>query len=448
MLHKKFDIINSKKISNFKKIISVDGDKSSSIRALLLSSISENISTIENLLESEDVDSTRKCLKKLGVVIKKNSKKYYIYGQGLGSLSAKKNMKLNFGNSGTLARLLIGILSTTPEIELNLDGDNSLRKRNMKSLKKLMSEFGALFSPSTKDYLPFKIKSSDMPIGIDYVAGKSAQLKSAVMLAGLNSFGNTNIVEKHKSRNHTELLLKKNIKSIKINNARGISKIKIFGKQTLKSNTIKIFGDPSSAAFFVALTILKKNSQLYIKNVLLNRTRIGFYDLLKKFGAKIFFKNIRKSNNETIGDIFVKSCKLKPITANSKYYYNSTDEYPILFVIAALIDGKSTFRGIEELKNKESDRVKEMQKILGQIGVVTKYKNGSLIIFGKKDFKNTITVNVPSLGDHRICMSALILSLVTGIKSNIKNFETVKTSFPSFLKLIKFLGGRYEIKKN
>ncbi len=179
----------------------------------------------------------------------------------------------------------------------------------------------------------------------------------------------------------------------------------------------------------------------------MNPTRTGFYSLLKKFGAKINFKNIKNINSEKKGDIEIKSSKLKPIFASEKFYMNSTDEYPILFVIAALTKGKSTFRGIEELKNKESNRVFEMQRILKQIGIKTKYKSGSLVIFGKNIFKHNAKILVPNLGDHRICMSALILSLVTGIQVNIKNFETVKTSFPSFLKIIKKLGGKFAVKE-
>ena len=153
----------------------------------------------------------------------------------------------------------------------------------------------------------------------------------------------------------------------------------------------------------------------------MNPTRTGFYSLLKKFGAKINFKNIKNINSEKKGDIEIKSSKLKPIFASEKFYMNSTDEYPILFVIAALTKGKSTFKGIEELKNKESNRGFEMQRILKQIGIKTKYKS-SLVIFGKNIFKHNAKILVPNLGDHRICMSALILSLVTGIQVNIKKF--------------------------
>ena len=446
MIEKKFDIRNSNKIKNFNQKIEVDSDKSLSIRSLLFSAISENISEIDNLLVSEDVKTTLRCLKSLGVVFKKKGARYYIYGKGLGSFTASKNAKLDFGNSGTLARLMIGILSSTPNIDVKLIGDSSLNKRNMSGVIDLMKKFGANFSPSGKVHFPLNMCSSEIPIGIKYIAGKSAQLKSSVILAGLNSFGNTTVIERLKSRDHTERLLKKN-KSIQIKKYKKENVIRVIGKRALQPYKIKISGDPSSAAFFCALTLLLNKSKLLITNVGLNPTRTGFYSLLKKFGAKINFKNIKNINSEKKGDIEIKSSKLKPIFASEKFYMNSTDEYPILFVIAALTKGKSTFRGIEELKNKESNRVFEMQRILKQIGIKTKYKSGSLVIFGKNIFKHNAKILVPNLGDHRICMSALILSLVTGIQVNIKNFETVKTSFPSFLKIIKKLGGKFAVKE-
>ena len=225
--------------------------------------------------------------------------------------------------------------------------------------------------------------------------------------------------------------------------------IKIHGKNYLNPLKMYIPGDPSSAAFFVALTLLNKKSLLKIKNVCLNPRRIGFYKLLKKNGGKILFKNIKKKNNEIIGDIIVKSSKLRSLRAGADYYTSLTDEYPIIFVIAALTPGISIFSGIKDLANKESNRIEEMKKILKQIGVKCKTSKDKMIIKGLKDhkFKNK-TINVPNLSDHRICMSASILGLITGIKTKLKNFETVKTSSPSFLKILKLLGGKFEIKKN
>ncbi len=447
MRPKKYSLTISKKIKSFKKKIIVDSDKSISIRSLLIGSISQGISTIHNILESEDIHSTIFCLKKLGIIIKKtNGGTYKVFGKGLGSLRLNSFGRLNLGNSGTLARLLTGILTTTPNIKVLLSGDKSLNKRNMKKLIILMNKFGAEFEPKNKYNFPLKLISSDYPVGIKYESGASAQLKSAVILAGLNSYGQTIISEKKFSRDHTEIMLANNKRSIKIKSQKE-KIILVNGKNFLDNFKIKVPGDPSSAAFFTALTLLNKNSELRINNVGLNPTRIGFYNLLKKNGAKINFSNLRKVNNEKVGDIIVKSSNLKPIKASSNFYMNTTDEYPILFVISSLIDGVSNYHGINDLMNKESDRIKEMQKILKQVGIRSVYKNDTLKIFGKSSLSiEGKKISVPNLGDHRICMSATILALITGIKTIIKNFETVNTSSPNFLKKINSLGGKFEKK--
>ena len=448
MLNRPFDLSVNQRTKNFNKVIRVDSDKSISIRSFLIGSICQKISTVKNVLESDDVISAITCLKKLGVKIKKiKQKNYIIFGKGLGSLAGGKNTQLNFGNSGTLARLLIGILSTTPNINLKIKGDSSLNKRSMKKLIDLMSAFGASFTPKTRINFPLKIVSSKMPIGINYKAGVSAQLKSAVIFAGLNSYGETKITENEKSRDHTENMLLGNTKVIQIK--KGDEKvIKIDGKNQLNPININVPGDPSSAAFFVALTLLNKNSSLVIKDVGLNKTRIGFYEILKKHKAKIKYKNFRKVNNEYRGDIIVKSCRIRPILAGKSFYVNSTDEYPILFVMASLIKGTSVFKGIGDLANKESNRIVEMQKILRQVGIKSKYYKNTLKIFGKGmiDAKNK-KIHVPNLGDHRICMSSFVLAVLTGANLHIKNFETVNTSSPSFLKIVKSLGVKFEVKK-
>ena len=447
MSFKSFNLKISGKIKSFKKNIEVDSDKSISIRSFLIGAISQNISTAKNVLESEDVFSTINCLKKLGVKIVKKNKEYLIFGKGLGSLITKNNTGLNFGNSGTLARLLIGILSTTPDIQVKISGDRSLNKRSMKKLIDLMSEFGATFLPENRDRLPLKLISTNLPIGINYNAGVSAQLKSAVIFAGLNSYGDTKIIENQRSRDHTENILKKSNEAIKVHdNKKKI--IRVFGRKSLKSINIKVPGDPSSAAFFTALTLLNKNSYLRIKNVGLNPTRIGFYKLLKQHGAKIKFENLQKEINEPRGDLVVESSNIKPILASKKYYVSSTDEYPILFVMAALTKGVSKFKGIDDLANKESNRIKEMQKILKQVGIKSISSKGELKIYGKGMINGeNKKILVPNLGDHRICMSSFILAILTGSNTKIKNFETVNTSSPSFLKIIKSLGANFEIQK-
>ena len=443
-----FNVKIKHKIKPFKKTIEVDPDKSLSIRSFLIGSISQNISTVKNILESDDVKSAILACRSLGVKIKKiKPKTYQIYGKGLGSLFAKKNTEINFGNSGTLARLLIGILSTTPNIELRLKGDHSLNKRSMRKLIDLMTMFGASFLPKKKNTFPLKIISSIMPIGINYEAGVSAQLKSAVIFAGLNSYGNTTIYENISSRNHTENLLQKNKKTIRI--IPGKKKlIRIFGKRGLQPINVSISGDPSSAAFFTTLTLLNKNSYIKIKNVGLNYTRTGFYEILKKQNAKLKFTNLKKDNHELKGDIIVHSCKLKPLKTQANMYPRTTDEYLLLFCIAALTKGVSIFKGISELKAKESSRAHEMKKILSQIGIKSELTDNQMKIYGKGMFDASHKkIIVGNLGDHRIAMCAFILSILTNAKTSIKNFETVFTSSPSFLKIMKSLGAKFEIQK-
>ena len=450
MLNKSFSINTSSQIKPYSKTIKIDSDKSISIRSFLVGSVSHGISEIKNVLESEDIFSCIKCLKKLGVKIKRiKAKHYLVYGKGLGSFYAKKNVILNCGNSGTTARLLLGLLSTNPDIQVKIKGDHSLNKRDMSKIINLMSRFGATFLPKNKSTFPLTLISSEIPISIEYDAGISAQLKSAVILAGLNANGVTNIIEKKESRNHTENMLLRTPKILEIKkNKNKQNHIKIYGKEYLDSLKVDVSGDPSSAAFFTALTLLTPSAKLKIKHVGLNPRRIGFYNLLKKHGAKIKFKNLKKINYELVGDIYVESSKLTPLMASSTYYVSATDEYPILFIISALTKGISVFKGIEDLANKESNRISEMKKILNQIGVKCNSNKNEMKIFGSSKLKRpNAKIKVPNLGDHRICMSAVILSLVTGIEAEIKNFETVKTSSPSFLEIIKSLGGKFEIKK-
>ena len=210
----------------------------------------------------------------------------------MGSFTAKKNTVINVGNSGTCARLLTGLCSTSPGIQIKIKGDNSLNKRSMSKLIDLMNKFGANFYPKNKTKFPLTLISSEMPVGITYTSGSSAQLKSAVILAALNSNGITNIFENEKSRNPTENMLLQNYNVLKIKKNK--NHIKVFGKKYLKPLKMIIPGDPSSAAFYTALTLFTPKSSLKIKNVGLNDRRIGFFKILKKHGAKIKFSNIKK----------------------------------------------------------------------------------------------------------------------------------------------------------
>ena len=455
MSKKSYSVYSQHKIKNFNKTIEVDSDKSISIRSFIIGSISQGITEVSNVLESQDVFSTINCLRKLNVKIKKiGIRKYKVFGKGLGSFYAKKNTLIDFQNSGTCSRLLQSIIAVTPGLQVRLTGDASLRKRNMSKLINILNQFGAEFLPKNKANLPYTVCGSDMPIGILYKAGVSSQLKSAAILSATNAHGTSTVIENRRfeSRDHTENLLLKNSNVIKIKKNNRHSIIKIFGKKYLNSLKYKVFGDPSSAAFFAAICILNSKSKLKIKNIGLNPKRVGFFKLIKSCGAKIKFKNIKKNNiNELVGDLYVESGSIRPIRAKPNIYPTMPDEYPILFIIAALTPGKHVFLGISDLSNKESSRAFEMKKILVQIGIKCKLTKNKMIIFGKKNIKyNNLSINIrKNILDHRLYMSALCLSLVTGIKCNLKGFQTVETSAPSFLKIIKNnLNGKFKIKKN
>ena len=443
-------VIFKKKINRFSRNIYPDSDKSISIRSFIIGSISQGVSKVSRVLEGAGTLAVIACLRKLGVKIKKIKKgkaNYEIFGKGLGSFYCKKNTILDFSNSGTGSRLIQGCIATNPNIQVKLVGDRSLSKRNMKKTIKAMEEFGAEYFPKNKFHFPLTMVSSELPIGIKHIAGISSQIKSAVILAGLNAFGKTMVVEKTKSRDHTEKMLGHN-SAIKIKKGKN-NFIEIKGQEDLRPINISVPGDPSSASFYGALCLLSENSKIILRQVHINPTRIGFFNIIRKHKGKISFKNKKIQGNEIVADIHVKSSKLKPLKVGEKFFVSCQDEYPIMFVMAALLPGTSVFKGIEDLTNKESNRIKEMEKILRQIGIKTRALKNEIKIYGNPNLNiHNKKINVSGVLDHRILMSSSILSLLTGIKANLKNFEQVKSSCPNFLSAIRSLGGKFEIQKN
>ena len=265
-------------------------------------------------------------------------------------------------------------------------------------------------------------------------------------MSALSTPGKTTIEENKISRNHTELFLKKINADIKVKKNKKGNLISLKGQKNLYGFDYIVSSDPSSAAFLIALTLLTPKSKLVIHNVLCNNTRIFFLNILKKINANIKIKNLRKVSGELVGTIIASSSKLKPINV-SKDIGKFVDELPILFIIAALTKGVSKFKNIGDLKHKESNRLLESKKILIQIGIKCKTTKDSMTIYGKNRIQTKKkSILTETKGDHRICMSSVILSLITGINTKIKNFETVNTSFPGFISLIKSLGGKIDIK--
>ncbi len=451
-MNKKFSVLINKKIKKFNKTIKIPGDKSCSIRALLFASQCIGISNIKNLLQSDDVISCINALKALQVKIVWEKGLHKVFGNGLGSFRSNRKNKIFIGNSGTTARLLTGLLSTHPG-KFFLYGDNSMNNRDMSRVFDPLEKIGASFYPKGKKTLPITIEGTTMPLAQNHKERLgSAQVKSSLLLAFLNTPGLSTIEEEKISRNHSELFLKKINADIKIKKLKNKNLISLRGGKNLYAFNYIVSSDPSSAAFLVALTLLIPKAKLTIHNCLCNKNRMGFYKVLKeKAGANIKIKNIKKlaESGEVVGSIIAEGGPLKAINLPKKLIPALIDELPILFIIAALSKGTSKFHEINEITKKESNRIEEMRKILIQIGIKCKSTKSSMIIYGKNKIENkNKTIIVNTKGDHRICMSSAILAIVTGVRTKIKNFETVNTSFPGFIQLIKKLGGKIEIKKN
>ena len=436
-------LIINKKIKFFNKIIKVDGDKSLSIRWVLLASQANGKSKAFNLLMSEDVLAAIESIKKLGIKVKIFKNYCEIRGNGINGFNYKNNLILNAKNSGTLGRLILGLLIRSSK-KIKLIGDRSLSKRDFSRVTMPLNKFGAKFWYKFKNRLPLTILGSEFPKGINYFENKgSAQCKSSVMLAALNTSEVTSIKAK-KSRNHTELLFKYLKIPLKIKKTKKYDFIKIKQPDEIKAFNYQIPGDISSSAFFMVLTTLTKNSKLLIKNVNINPSRTGVIKILKRMGAKISLKNKKVYKGEKISDILIKSpVNLKAINCPSELNSSVIDELLIVFLAAAKAKGVSYFKNISELNQKESPRLNWGSKILNMMGVKTKLTKNSIKIYGQPNLQIKKKIIIKSfLKDHRIFMMSTIAALTCGGQWNIYNKDSINTSFPSFLKIIKQINSK------
>ena len=438
---KKVVYINQK-IKNFNKKITIPGDKSLSIRFILLASQAIGASTAYNLLNSEDVNSALSAIKKLGIDYKINNKSCTIYGKGLNGFKFKNNTVINARNSGTLARLIFGLLINTKN-QIILKGDKSLSKRDFLRVIKPMKMFGQNIS-SNKYKLPIKIKGTIYPRPINYVEKKgSAQVKSSVLLAAMKTYGITKI-KALQSRNHTEKIFEYLKLPIKIKKEKKFDIISFKGVKNFRSFNYIIPGDISSSAFFIVLTTLTNNSKILIKNVNINKTRTGILDILKLMNVKITLKNKKVYKGELIADIFVKSTNyIKPINCPTKMNSRTIDEFLLIFLVCAKANGVSTFKKIQELRHKETDRLKFGNSFLNKIGIKTKLTHDSIKIFGNPNLKLNKTYKINKFDkDHRACMTSIVAALTLGGKWKINDIDSINTSFPNFINILKTLGAK------
>tara|TARA_B110001452_G_scaffold61074_1_gene47751 strand:+ start:2886 stop:4214 length:1329 start_codon:yes stop_codon:yes gene_type:complete len=427
----------NKKIVAFNKRIEVSGDKSLSIRWVLLASQATGKSKAFNLLMSEDVIAAIDAIKKLGIKVKVHKSYCEIFGNGINGFKYKKNLIIDAKNSGTLGRLILGLLIKSPQ-KIKLVGDKSLSKRDFSRVTIPLEKFGAKFYFKIKNKLPLLICGSKSAKGINYIENRgSAQCKSSVMFAALNASGRT-LIKAKKSRNHSELLFKYLKISTKVKKTKNYDFININPPKKIRSFDYQIPGDISSSSFFIVLTILANNSELLIKDINVNPSRVGVIKILKKMGAKIFLKNQRNYRGEKIANIFIKSSKnLKAINCPSDLNSSAIDEFLIIFLVAARAKGISYFKDLSELNQKESPRLDWGSKILNMMGIKTKLTKNSIKIYGQPnlEIKKRITIK-NYLKDHRIFMMSTIAALTCGGQWKIHNQDSIKTSFPSFLKII------------
>ena len=426
--------LKSYKSKCLKGNLSVPSDKSISIRALILASYCIGKCKIFNLLESDDVLNTLEVIKKLGIKIEKKKKYYIIHGNG--GHYEEPRTELYFGNSGTGVRLLAGLLSSS-NLNATLTGDRSLSSRPMLRIIKPLEKMN-LIMRHNKGFLPIKIKKNNnltLPCNHKLTSG-SAQVKSAILLASLGVAGKTTILEKIGSRDHTEIMLK--YLGAKI--SKKGEKIFLESPNFLKSRDIFIPGDFSSAAFLIVAGLIISRSKITLKDVGLNYYRIGLIDVLKKMNARINIKNKRKLNDEEIGDLEVFSSNLKGVSFTDKISPRMIDEYPIVFIAASFASGISIFKGLGELKVKESNRLKVMYETLKLLGVKIKMGDSHVEIEGGENYN--CNAKIKTFDDHRIAMSSLVFGMASNGSVEIDDMSMINTSFPNFKETFEGLGAK------
>ena len=409
-------------------------DKSISHRAVMFASLAKGESRIKNFLWAKDPISSLNAMKSLGVKIQVNDiKEIIVQGEGLQSLKEPEDV-IDCGNSGTTIRLLSGILAGQPFLSI-LSGDESLRQRPMKRIIEPLRQMGVeICSRAENRFPPIVIRGGNLK-GISYeMPIASAQIKSAILLAGLFAKGDTTVKEPHKSRDHTEKMLKSMGVELYITN----NTIKISQpSQELKAFDIAIPNDFSSAAFFIGGACLVPDSEVIIKNVCLNETRTGFLEVLRSMGAKIEIFNLKEQAGEPVGDILVKkSSGLKGVTVQGEIIPRLIDEFPILCIIATQAEGLTVIRDAKDLRAKESDRIKAMVTELSKMGVPIKEFEDGVEIKGPCKIKGT---EVYSYKDHRIAMALSIAGLISEGKTTIIDADCVDISFPEFYDLLEIL---------
>ncbi len=422
--------------------VRVPGDKSISHRALMFGALATGVTRIRGLLEAEDVINTAHAVTALGAPAKKKGDTWEVIGRGVGGL-AQPAEALDFGNSGTGTRLMLGLIAGHP-IEVKLIGDASLSRRPMGRVLNPLRQMG-LETVDNKDTLPLTVRGSDQLVPMEYVRPvPSAQVKSAILLAGLHAAGETTVVEKEATRDHTERMLRYFGAEVRTEKGAGGTRITVKGNAELEGRAVTVPGDPSSAAFLIAAAVLVPDSDVTVEGILYNPTRTGFYKTLQEMGADITLLNMREEGGEPIADVRARGGpRLKGVRVPPERAPSMIDEYPVLAAVAAFAEGATRMEGLAELKVKESDRLAATADGLAANGIEAKVEGDTLIVTGSKTVKGGGTVATHL--DHRIAMAFLTLGLASEKPVTVDDSRMIATSFPEFRGLMEQLGARYDI---
>jgi 3-phosphoshikimate 1-carboxyvinyltransferase len=419
--------------------VRVAGDKSISHRSLMFGALATGVTRISGLLEAEDVINTAKALEALGTPIERSGREWRVLGRGVGGLRSPSR-PIDFGNSGTSTRLMLGIVAGN-DITVEITGDASLSRRPMGRVLVPLQQMG-LEIEGARDRLPLTARGSARLVPIEYeLPVPSAQVKSAILLAGLHAAGETTVVETEPTRDHTERMLRYFGAEIDVRDRGGKRYITVKGEAELSGRDLTVPADPSSAAFLAAAAAIVPGSDVSIEGVLINPTRVGFYETLREMGADVDFANEREECGEPVADIRVLHAPLKGVSVPAERAPSMIDEYPILSVVAAFATGVTRMEGLAELKVKESDRLAATVAGLVANGVDAVSEGDTLTVTGTGAVRGGGLVRTHL--DHRMAMSFLTMGFASDQPVTVDDTRMVATSFPEFMQLMQGLGARF-----
>ena len=432
--------LKARKSGSLRGAAAIPGDKSISHRALILGALAVGETRISGLLEAEDVLNTAKVMRQFGATVTRDDAGIWrVWGKGVGGWAEPADV-LDFGNSGTGSRLVMGAMATMPIMAV-FTGDASLQKRPMKRVLDPLTKFGATYEARDGGLMPLTLRGTDMPICIDYrVTVASAQVKSALILAALGAAGRSRIVQSALTRDHTEKMLKAFGADVSVETLPEGEAVQVMGEVELKPCAVDVPRDPSSAAFPLVAALIVPGSEVSIPGVLLNERRIGLIDTLKEMGADIVVANARESGGEKIGDLIVKHSALKGVDVPADRAPSMIDEYPIFAIAAAFAEGRTIMRGLEELRVKESDRLAAIVAGLKANGVIVEEtEDGMIVTGGDVAGGGRVTTHM----DHRVAMSFLVMGLASKDAVTVDDVAMIATSFPEFESLMGNLGADF-----